>query len=222
METLQVLSIALGAAWASGINLYAVIVLIGGAGLFGVVDLPGELDVLSNPLVLTAAIVLYAIEFVADKVPGIDTLWDTVHTFIRIPAGALLAAGAVTDVAEPYQVVAALLTGALVAGGSHASKAGTRAVINTSPEPFSNWGASLGEDILVVLGLSLAIFKPVLFFIFFIVLLLVGAWLLPKIWRAAVRVLTNLRNLSQPARRDAPTRSKGFNLSLGNTDSEKG
>ena len=130
---------------------------LGSLGAFGVVDLPTDLEVLETPPVLITASVLYALEFFADKIPGIDSLNDTLHTFIRIPAGALLAMGSVSDVAESWQVVAALLLGGVVSAGTHAAKMGSRAIINTSPEPFSNWFASIFEDVIVVIGLLLAV-----------------------------------------------------------------
>jgi hypothetical protein len=183
MDALALVSLALGAAWASGLNLYATIVVLGLLNLSGVVILPESLQVLSHPLVLAVAGLVYLIEFFADKVPGLDSLWDAVHTFIRVPAGALLAAGAVADVAEPYQVAAALLGGAAVAFGSHTTKAGGRVVINTSPEPVSNWIVSLLEDILVIVGLILAVVKPILFLGLFALFCVFALWLLPRLWR---------------------------------------
>jgi len=188
MEALQILTLALGAAWASGINLYATVLLVGGLGLFGVVDLPPGLEMLENPVVLIAAAVLYVIEFFADKIPVVDSLWDVLHTFIRIPAGAFLAASAVegfdiTGMGEEVEFIAALIAGGALTAGTHATKAASRAAINVSPEPFSNVFASLAEDIIVFAGLSLAIFKPVAFLVLAGMGLAVLIWIAPKIWR---------------------------------------
>lgn len=193
MHGLNLLALGLGAAWASGINLYAAVLVLGGLQAAGIITLPPDLAVLSHPAVLAAAGFLYVAEFIADKVPGIDSLWDAVHSFIRIPAGALLAAGALDSYGDGYQVAAALLAGGALAATSHAAKAGGRLVINTSPEPFSNWFVSVFEDVLVLGGLILALFKPALF------LTLLGAfvvgviWMLPKLWRGLRRLFGGLR-----------------------------
>jgi hypothetical protein len=134
---------------------------------------------------------MYVVEFIADKIPGIDTGWDSIHTFIRIPAGALLAAGAVGDVSQPMAIAAGLLGGGLAAG-SHATKAGSRVLINASPEPFSNWFASVGEDVVVVAGLWTALQHPTLFLLLLIVFILFMVWFLPKIWRGIKRVLRSI------------------------------
>ena len=167
MGVLETLTLALGASWASGLNLYATAALLGLLDLLGVITLPDNLQVLSSPWVLGVAIFMYAVEFLADKFPGIDSMWDAIQTFIRIPAGALMAAGAVggldTGMGSEVQTGLALLLGGSIAAGAHLTKAGARAMINTSPEPASNWAASIFEDVLVFLGLSIAIFKPVVF-----------------------------------------------------------
>lgn len=219
MEALQIISLALGAAWAGGVNIYAVVLFLGGLGAVGIIDLPGELDVLSNPAVLITAGVIYIVEFFADKIPGIDSLWDAIHTFVRIPAGALLAAGAVTEIGEPYQVVAALLLGGAVAASSHATKAGARAAINTSPEPFSNWAASIAEDVLVVGGLSLALFSPMVFFGVFLLFIVFALWLLPKLWRILRRLITRLSSGGASNETVLPaTETRKFKLSLNRRD----
>lgn len=184
METIDTLALMLGAAWASGINLYAAILVIGWLGGSGHVELPPDLQVLSNPMVLSAAGVMYAIEFFTDKVPGIDTGWDALHTFVRIPAGALMAAGAAQglDLGQAGELVGLLLGGG-VAATSHAAKAGSRVVINSSPEPFSNWGASVAEDVAVIGGLWTALNNPVVFLVLFAVFIVLAIWLLPKLWR---------------------------------------
>tara|TARA_B100000676_G_C18072841_1_gene845503 strand:- start:1884 stop:2540 length:657 start_codon:yes stop_codon:yes gene_type:complete len=214
MDTLAMISLALGASWASGINLYATIVALGVLNLFGVAALPDSLDVLSDPVVLGIAGFMYLVEFFADKIPGVDSIWDAIHTFIRVPAGALLAAGAVVDVGEPLMVAAALLGGSAVALGSHAMKAGSRAIVNTSPEPVSNWIASFLEDIIVIVGISLAVAKPVVFFAMLGVFCLFAVWLLPKIWRGLKSIFARFF----PAKDDGSPKlegpeNRGFDLS---------
>jgi hypothetical protein len=178
----ETIALTLGVAWASGINLYAAIVVLGLMGSTGNIDLPPDLLILENPLVIAAAGLMYIVEFCADKVPGVDTGWDTIHTFIRIPAGAALAAGAVGDVNVGVEL-AALVVGGGLAGATHATKAGSRALINTSPEPFSNWTASILEDVAVIGGLWMALNHPVVFIGLLIAFIVLMIWLLPKIWR---------------------------------------
>ncbi len=182
MEAVNIIALSMGAAWASGINLYATVFMLGYMGLTGNIALPEELQILSDPLVMTAAGFMYCVEFFADKIPGVDSGWDSLHTFIRIPAGAMLAAGAVGDVTPAVELSAALLGGSLAAG-SHATKAGSRLLINTSPEPVTNWGASIGEDLLVIGGLWTALNHPVLFIIGLIAFIALMIWLLPRLWR---------------------------------------
>ena len=145
-DLIQTIALTLGIAWASGINLYAVITVLGLSAATGQVELPVSLAVLSDPWVILAASILYCVEFMADKTPGLDSMWDTLHTFIRIPAGALLAAGAAAPV-DPAIAAAAVLLGGSLTAVTHATKAGSRVLINTSPEPFSNWAASIIEDV---------------------------------------------------------------------------
>lgn len=183
----QTLALTLGAGWASGINLYAAILVLGFLGLTGRMDLPEGLQVLSDPLVMMVAGFMYLAEFFADKTPGVDTVWDSFHTFIRIPAGALLAAGAVGDIGPGAELAAALAGGSLAAA-THAAKAGARVLINTSPEPFTNWGASLAEDVAVVAGLLAAINHPLVFLALLAAFILLLIWLLPKLWRGVKRV----------------------------------
>ena len=147
MDLVQTIAIGSGLAWASGLRLYAVMFCAGLLARFGYVTLPGELSVLTHPMVVGASGLLFFVEFFADKIPGLDSLWDAVHTFIRIPAGAVMAAASLGTGADPAWLVAAGLMGGTLAGTSHFAKAGSRALINTSPEPFSNWAASFGEDI---------------------------------------------------------------------------
>ncbi len=182
-QVISTIALTMGAAWASGINLYATIAVLGILGATGNVTLPSQLLVLQSPLVIGCAGLMFLVEFFADKTPGVDTGWDTIHTFIRIPAGVILAASAVGDV-SPALVVAAGILGGTVAATSHMVKAGSRVVINTSPEPFSNWAASLFEDFLVIGGLFTALHYPLLFLILFVLFLLLAVWLIPKLWRA--------------------------------------
>ncbi len=184
---IQVIALTMGAAWASGINLYATIAILGLAGNSGYIDLPETLAIVQDPMVIIAAGFMYCVEFFADKTPGLDTGWDAIHTFIRIPAGAMLAAGAVGDV-TPALAVAAGLVGGTVTAATHATKAGTRVLINTSPEPFSNWGASLAGDLAVFAGLWAALSHPVLFLIAFVLFLGLMIWLLPKLMRGIAAV----------------------------------
>lgn len=194
-DLLSLLSLAFGAAWASGLNLYATVLILGGMNAFGIVDLPPDMAVLSSPEMLVTAAILYFLEFFADKIPGIDTLNDTLHTFIRIPAGAMMAYASVSDTGEPWHAVAALLLGGLVTAGTHATKTGTRAIINMSPEPFSNWAASIFEDFLVLIGLMLALFKPAIFLIWLAAFGIFLIWFLPKIWRGLKILWTRIQEM---------------------------
>ncbi|MBU3070159.1 DUF4126 family protein [Aestuariicella sp. G3-2] len=179
---LATLALTMGASWASGINLYAVLLVLGIGGSTGNIDLPPGLEVLTDPMVIGAAGLMYFVEFFVDKTPGVDTAWDSLHTFIRIPAGAMLAAGAVGDVSPALEVAAGIMGGTLSAT-SHATKAGTRALINTSPEPFTNWTASITEDLLVLAGLWTALNHPIVFLGLMLLFIILAIWLLPKIWR---------------------------------------
>ena len=181
-DTWQLIALATALGWASGIRLYAVLFIVGAVGYAGWFDLPQHLQILAHPMVLAASGFMVLVEFFADKIPGIDTVWDLVHTVIRIPAGAALAAGVFGDSPPAWTMVAAIVGGTLAAG-SHFTKAGTRAVINTSPEPVSNWVASFGEDLLAGGLVYLALAYP--FVALAVVLLLVAfsIWLLPKLWR---------------------------------------
>lgn len=177
----------MGAAWASGINLYATLLVLGLSASTGSLVLPPELAFLSSPMVVGAAGLMYCVEFFADKMPGVDTGWDTIHTFVRIPAGAMLAAGAIGDAGPALEISAAILGGGM-ATITHTTKAGSRVLINTSPEPFTNWGASIGEDVAVFAGLWAALNHPVIFAIFLVVFIIFVAWLLPKILRGIKKV----------------------------------
>lgn len=162
LDLAQLVAIAAALGWASGLRLYAVVFLTGAAGYLGWIALPPGLHILQNPLVLAASFVFFAIEFVADKIPGVDTLWDALHTVIRIPAGAALAAGVFGGDSATWALLAALMGGTLAAT-AHAAKATTRAAANTSPEPFSNVLLSLAGDAAVPLMLWLAVQHPAVF-----------------------------------------------------------
>lgn len=199
----QTLALTLGAGWASGINVYAVVLVLGLLGATGAVDLPAGLALLSDPLVLLAAAGMFLAEFVADKVPGVDSAWDAVHTFVRIPAGALLAAGAAGEAGFGAEVAAGLLGGGLAAA-SHAAKSGARVLINTSPEPFSNWAASVTEDIGVIGGLLIAVTHPAVFLVLLALFLLLLVWLLPKVWRGVIGLFRAIGRLFGGDRDPAP------------------
>ncbi|MEP3857815.1 MAG: DUF4126 domain-containing protein [Porticoccus sp.] len=190
-ELISVIALTAGVGWASGINLYALVLVLGIAGATGNIQLPAELAVVQSPLVIMAAGVMYVIEFIADKVPGVDTGWDTLHTFIRIPAGAMLAAGAVCDVTPALEIAAVLMEGTL-AGASHLTKASTRALINTSPEPVSNWTASISEDLLVLGGLWTMFNHPILFLCLMVLFIALVIWLLPRLWRLIKKIFVKI------------------------------
>lgn len=186
-QVITLIALSMGVGWASGINLYAAILMLGLMSNMGHMALPPGLELLSDPMVLIAAGFMYCVEFFADKVPGVDTGWDTLHTFIRIPAGAVLAAGAMGEV-NGAAMLAAGLVGGTMAATSHTLKAGSRVLINTSPEPVSNWLASLSEDVLVIAGLWAALSQPVFFLIALVVFILFAVWLLPRIWKGIQKV----------------------------------
>jgi len=190
----SVIALSMGVAWASGINLYAAILVLGVMGSSGNLVLPADLQILTNPLVMFAAGAMYLVEFFADKVPGVDNSWDVLHTFIRIPAGAAMAAAAVGDV-DPAVSVAVAIVGGGLSAGVHATKASSRVMINLSPEPFTNWVASLSEDVLVLAGLWTALHYPWVFVVFLIVFVVVMVWLLPKLWRGVKWVFARIKTL---------------------------
>jgi hypothetical protein len=178
----QLLALAAALGWASGVRLYLVVLLTGLAGYLGWLPLPQGLQLLAHPVVIAASGFMVFVEFFADKIPGLDSIWDMVHTAIRIPAGAALAAGVFGADHTAMALVAALLGGSFAAT-AHAAKATTRAAINTSPEPFTNVGASLVEDGMVPGGLWLAVAHPLVFGVFFIAVLVLSVWLIRKSWR---------------------------------------
>jgi hypothetical protein len=197
MESLQNLALAGGLAWASGIRLYAAVFIAGVLGHFGYVHLPSGLVVLQDEWVIGVSGVLMVGEFLADKIPAFDSVWDALHTFIRIPAGMLLAWGVFKDSGPGMQLAAALIGGAITTG-THLTKAGSRALINTSPEPFSNWGASLTEDVGLLGGLYLVWAHPAVFLVLLVLFFLGAIWLLPKIFRGLAALWRRLRGAPPP------------------------
>jgi hypothetical protein len=181
-ETLSAAALAGGLSWASGIRLYMTLFVAGWFGRMGWIELPPALQVLQSPWVMAVTGALLVVEFFADKVPGVDSVWDAIQTFIRVPAGAVLAAAALGQMGTEGSAIAAILGGTFAAG-AHLTKAGSRALINTSPEPFSNWAASFSEDMAVMGGLWAAFFHPWVLFAFLAVFFLMALWLLPKLWR---------------------------------------
>jgi hypothetical protein len=190
-DTWQLLALAAAIGWASGLRLYAVLFIVGGLGYLRWVELPGGLQLLSHPYVLSASGFMCFVEFFADKIPGVDSLWDVVHTVVRIPAGAALAASVFGDSTSAVMLAAAILGGTLAAG-SHFAKTGGRAVINTSPEPFSNWAASLGEDVAVGSVLWLAFAHPFVALAVVLLLTALAIWLIPKVWRMIRRIVSRV------------------------------
>ena len=202
MDMIQQVAIGAGLAWASGIRLYAVVFFAGLLARFDVIHLPSGLDSLTHSVVLAVSGSLFLLEFFADKIPGFDSVWDAIHTFIRIPAGAILAAATFSDV-SPAWMIAAGLAGGTIASGTHLTKAGTRAMINTSPEPFSNWVASFGEELTVLGGIWTMFLHPLAFLVILAIFLAFAAWLIPKFWRAT-RALVGRIARPRFARREVP------------------
>jgi hypothetical protein len=193
-EWLPTLSLALGSAWTSGINLYATVTVLGLLQKFGATHLPGGLDVLDNWWIIGVAGFLYAIEFFADKIPYVDSVWDVVHTFVRVPAGAIVAYAATNQMDAGVGVIATLLGGGL-AFSSHGTKAALRAGANLSPEPVSNWFLSIVEDIIAFAGTILAVFAPLAIAIVLIVFSIFFVWFFPKVVRAVRRMTNGIRAL---------------------------
>jgi hypothetical protein len=196
-QLVTVISLSMGMAWASGINLYAALLTLGVLANTGNIVLPEELQVVANPLVMVSAGVMYVVEFFADKIPGVDTVWDALQSFVRIPGGAILAAAAIGDVSPAAQISAAILGGGLSAA-THATKVGSRVMINTSPEPVSNWGASLGEDVAVIGGVWAALNHPYVFVSLLLVFIVLMVWLLPRLWRGVGIVIAKIKALFSP------------------------
>lgn len=197
MGALETLGVALGTSWTAGINLYATVAALGLAHRMQLLVLPPGLEVLADPLVILVAVILYVVEFFADKVPLVDNGWDAVHTFIRVPAGAVLAAQSLGPM-NPALEVAAALAGGTVALAAHGTKATTRLAINTSPEPFSNWAASLLEDVAAIGGLWLAFNHPYVMLVLIVAFLGLAIWLVPKILRALRTIFRRLTGGAPP------------------------
>ncbi len=198
MNFISTLAVSLGASWVSGINLYAAVATLGLLSRFAHLKLPGELDVVTNWWVIGVALFLFVVEFIADKIPVVDSVWDVIHTFIRIPAGAVLAATAFGDFDRSVQVIA-LLVGGSLALSSHGTKASLRALVNASPEPFSNVAVSLAADVLVVVSVLLAVFLPVLVFFVIGAGLAISLWILPRVLRFFRGVYRKVRSVFSPA-----------------------
>jgi|SRR6185295_9625738 len=208
MATLEALSLAMGTAWASGINLYATVAALGIARQMELIQLPQNLEVLAHPAVIAIACIMYVIEFFADKVPYLDSGWDALHTFIRVPAGAILAARALGNM-NPALELAAMLAGGSIALAAHGAKATTRLAINASPEPFTNWAASVTEDVAVIGGIWMIFNHPILMLIFVVAFVGLGIWIVPKILRLAKRGFQALRDRMRGAKPDQTTPTTG-------------
>ncbi len=193
-DWITTLGTAMGSAWLSGINLYATVVTLGVLQRFNLVKLPGGLDMLGEWWVLGLAGGMYVIEFIADKIPAVDSAWDAIHTFIRVPAGAILAATAFADF-DPSIKMAAMIVGGGIALGSHGTKAATRLAANTSPEPVSNIALSVGEDVLTFGSAILMAFFPIVMIVIVVIFLILAIWLVPKIIRALRKMFARLRSL---------------------------
>ena len=196
MDMISNLALAGGLSRASGLRLYLTVFIVGLLNRSNVINLPASLDILSNPVVLSVAGVLCVIEFLADKIPYVDSAWDSIQTFIRIPAGALLAMGAINASDPVIATITALLGGSLAAA-THATKAGSRALINTSPEPVSNIVASFTEESLLISGGWLALMHPAVFVGLLGVFIVLMIWLLPKLWRGIKLILGNIGKITR-------------------------
>lgn len=194
MDWFSTLTLALGSAWTSGINLYATVTVLGVLQKFGLAKLPGGLDVLDNWWIIGVAAFLYGIEFFADKIPYVDSVWDVVHTFIRVPAGAVVAYSAVSSMDTSVMIIATLLGGGL-ALSSHGTKAALRAGANFSPEPVSNWTLSIVEDIIAFVGAILAVFAPFIIAGVLIIFIILFLWFAPKVFRAIRRLFRGIHAL---------------------------
>ena len=193
MDIVSILGLGFGAAWSAGINLYATVAVLGLLQRYDLAELPGNLHVLDSWVIIGVALFMYGVEFVADKIPLVDSLWDAVHTFIRVPAGAVVAYSAAADLNPTVQVLALLLGGGL-ALSTHGTKATVRAAANTSPEPFSNWMLSIFEDVVTVGAAVLAVLQPIAILAVIFVFLLLLIWILPKVLRRLRRMIATVRN----------------------------
>jgi hypothetical protein len=194
MDWFSTLSLALGSAWTSGINLYATVTVLGLLQKFGFAKLPGGLDVLDNWWIIGIAAGLYAVEFFADKIPYLDSAWDVIHTFIRVPAGLIVAYAATADL-DPSITIPAALVGGGLALSSHGTKAAVRVGANLSPEPVSNWVLSFIEDIIAFVGTLLAVFAPVVIAIVLAIFVVLFLWFFPKVFRAMRKLFSGIAAL---------------------------
>jgi hypothetical protein len=208
MGTIEALSLAMGVAWTSGINLYATVAALGIARQMDLIQLPQNLEVLTHPAVIAIACIMYVIEFFADKVPYFDSGWDALHTFIRVPAGAILAARALGDV-NPALELAAMLAGGSIALAAHGTKATTRLAINASPEPFTNWAASAAEDVAVLGGIWMIFNHPIVMIILVAAFVGLGFWIMPKLFRLAKRGFQALRDRLRGSKPDQTATTTG-------------
>lgn len=202
-DTWQLVALAATIGWASGLRLYAVLFILGGLGYLRWIDLPAGLMVLAHPMVLAASGFMCFVEFFADKIPGVDSAWDLVQTFVRIPAGAALAASVFGESSSAWMIAAAIVGGTLAAG-SHLAKSGSRALINTSPEPFSNWAASFGEELAVGTLLWLAFAYPIAALCVLLALVAFTIWIIPKVWRMIARMVNRILGWFEPSQRRTP------------------
>ena len=196
MDAISNLALAGGLSWASGLRLYLTVFVVGLLAKFGYIHLPATLNILSNPIILGVAGVLCVVEFLADKIPYVDSAWDSIQTFIRIPAGALLAMGAI-NTSDPMIATAAALLGGSLTGATHATKAGSRALINTSPEPVSNVAASFSEEGMLVTGGWLVFAHPAVFIGLLCGFIVMMFWLLPKLWLGIKSVLSHIGKITR-------------------------
>jgi len=196
MDAISNLALAGGLSWASGLRLYATVFTVGILAKFGYIHIPESLSILSNPVVIGVSGMLMVVEFLADKIPYIDSAWDSIQTFIRIPAGALLAMGAMNSADPMIATLAALLGGSLT-GMTHATKAGSRALINTSPEPVTNIAASFSEEGMLLTGGWLVFAHPAVFIGLLCGFIVMMFWLLPKLWRSFKLVLGNIGQVTR-------------------------
>jgi hypothetical protein len=199
MDITSTLAMAMGSSWLSGVNLYATVATLGLLGRFAHVALPGNLDTLTSWWVIGVAAFMYCVEFIADKIPAVDTVWDTIHTFIRVPAGAVLAAATFAKFDSSIQTIALLVGGGL-ALTSHSAKATTRAAINTSPEPVSNIVVSSAEDVLAIGGVSLAVYFPVVIIVVVVLGVIASVIVIPKLIAYLRRVVGFVGNWRQKLR----------------------
>ena len=199
----SLMALAAGLGWASGLRLYALVFTLGALDRFAGVTLPGDLNVLGNSWVLGISGVMLLMEFFADKIPWLDSVWDTIHTFIRIPAGAALAGAVMGDQGTAMQVAMGLMGGTLAAG-THLAKASTRAVINTSPEPLSNVGASLGEYVMFTTGLRALFNHPMVFLVGLLIFSILAVLLIYLLWRF-VKLIFKRSQTNRPVKIDGST-----------------